>query len=95
MSNKTSDTTNSCHCGCGDTTRGGRYLPGHDAKHKKTLVDAAFAGSKRAASKLQTLGWSKFLEAKRAAAPKAEQKSPAKKRGKQAAAGIDSRKKEA
>jgi hypothetical protein len=21
-----------CHCGCGDLTKGGRFLPGHDQK---------------------------------------------------------------
>ena len=62
---KTKKQTNpSCHCGCGGTTKGGRYLPGHDAKHKKELVEAALGGSKRAANKLAKLGWSKFLEAK-------------------------------
>lgn len=55
-----------CHCGCGGTTKGGRYLPGHDAKHKKALVESALGGSKRAAHKLEQLGWSKFLEAARA-----------------------------
>ena len=58
----------SCHCGCGGTTKGGRYLPGHDAKHKKALVEAALGGGKRAANKLEKLGWSKFLEAKLAKA---------------------------
>lgn len=54
-----------CDCGCGAATRGGRYLPGHDAKHKKQLIDDALHGSKRAESKLAKLGWTKFLEAKR------------------------------
>ena len=52
-----------CHCECGGTTKGGRYLPGHDAKHKAALVKTALLGSKRAANKLERLGWSKFLEA--------------------------------
>lgn len=57
-----------CHCGCGGTTKGGRYLPGHDAKHKKALVEAALAGGKRAATRLEKLGWSKFLKARQAKA---------------------------
>lgn len=55
-------TKTQCHCDCGGTTKGGRYLPGHDAKHKKALLEAARGGSKRAATKLESLGWSKFLE---------------------------------
>lgn len=51
-----------CHCGCGGSTKGGRYLPGHDAKHKKALIAAALLGGKRAANKLEKLGWTKFLE---------------------------------
>jgi hypothetical protein len=60
--------TPSCHCGCGGITKGGRYLPGHDAKHKKALVEAALAGGKRAANKLEKLGWGKFLKARQAKA---------------------------
>jgi hypothetical protein len=40
---------------------GGRFLPGHDAKLKKALLADARAGKKRAANKLEKLGWSKFL----------------------------------
>jgi hypothetical protein len=29
-----------CDCGCGGETRGGRYLPGHDAKHRSNLLQA-------------------------------------------------------
>jgi len=50
-----------CLCGCGGRTKGGRFLPGHDAKLKKALVADARAGKKRAANKLEKLGWSKFL----------------------------------
>jgi hypothetical protein len=53
-----------CQCGCEETTKGGRYLPGHDAKHKSALVAAALAGSKRATTKLEQLGRKKFLDAK-------------------------------
>lgn len=67
MTTKTNDQqiAPGCDCGCGSTTRGGRYLPGHDAKHKKQLIDDALAGSKRAEAKLEKLGWTKFLEARR------------------------------
>jgi len=53
-----------CECGCGDVTKGGRFLPGHDAKLKKSLIESALEGSKRAATKLEKLGWTKFLAAK-------------------------------
>jgi hypothetical protein len=52
-------------CGCGETTKGGHYLPGHDSKHKSALVQAALGGSKRAETTLEQLGWAKFLDAKR------------------------------
>lgn len=67
-------TKTECECGCGGATKGGRFLPGHDAKLKKALTEAALTGSKRAETKLEKLGWSKFLDAKRektAAAKKA------------------------
>ncbi len=51
-----------CLCGCEGQTKGGRFLPGHDAKLKKALVAGARAGKKRAANKLEKLGWSKFLD---------------------------------
>ena len=51
-----------CLCGCGGHTKGGRFLPGHDAKLKKALVADARAGKKRAMKKLEKLGWSKFLD---------------------------------
>jgi hypothetical protein len=62
-----------CECGCGADTKGGRFLPGHDAKLKKVLIEAALGGSKRATTKLGTLGWSKFLDAKRETLAKKEQ----------------------
>jgi hypothetical protein len=34
-----------CLCGCGGRTKGGRFLPGHDAKLKKVLVADAHAGA--------------------------------------------------
>jgi hypothetical protein len=50
-----------CECDCGGTTKGGRFLPGHDAKLKKYLVGLALSGKKRAANKLEQLGWTKHL----------------------------------
>lgn len=35
--------TTPCTCGCGETTGGGRYKPGHDARHVKNLVAAVRA----------------------------------------------------
>ena len=29
-----------CYCGCGETTRGGRFRPGHDQKLRKAIEDA-------------------------------------------------------
>ncbi|MEA3188565.1 MAG: hypothetical protein QOD99_2395 [Chthoniobacter sp.] len=55
-----------CECGCGATTKGGRFLPGHDAKLKKELIGAALGGSKRAEAKLEKLGWTSFLDIQRA-----------------------------
>lgn len=34
-----------CLCGCGVNTRGGRYCPGHDAKHHSALKKAAIAAA--------------------------------------------------
>jgi hypothetical protein len=62
---KTKDTKPECECGCGDRTGGGRFLPGHDARLKSALVTAALSGDRRAATKLEALGWTKFLDAKR------------------------------
>lgn len=54
-----------CECGCGEITNGGRFRPGHDAKLKSRLIKEALAGGKRAAAKLEALGWTRFLETKR------------------------------
>jgi hypothetical protein len=54
-------------------------MPGHDAILKKALIESALGGSKRAESKLEALGWSKFLTAKREtrdAAKKAKKAGP-------------------
>ena len=54
-----------CECGCGERTGGGRFLPGHDARLKSALVTAALGGDRRSTTKLEALGWTKFLNAKR------------------------------
>jgi hypothetical protein len=76
MATKKHPTKFLCHCDCGGTTKGGRYLPGHDAKHKAALVKAALLGGKRAANKLERLGWTKFLEAARSKSPAAQTAVP-------------------
>jgi hypothetical protein len=53
-----------CACGCGATVRR-RYLPGHDARHKESLIRRALQGDTAAEVTLEQLGWGKFLEARR------------------------------
>ena len=54
-----------CGCGCGGPVRN-RYRPGHDARHKEGLIRAALGGHVEAETRLADLGWSKFLESRRA-----------------------------
>lgn len=70
MNRKTREKRSSpkCECGCEGVTKGGRFLPGHDAKLKKSLIEAALEGKKRAENRLNQLGWTKFLDAKRSRA---------------------------
>ena len=68
---KTKSNSPKCECGCEATTKGGRFLPGHDAKLKAALIKEALGGSKRAATKLEKLGWKKFLDAKQTKKPSA------------------------
>lgn len=56
-----------CECGCGGTTGGGRFLPGHDSKLKSRLISEALDGDKKAESELRKRGWHPFLERKREA----------------------------
>lgn len=59
-----------CECGCKGTTGGGRYLPGHDAKHKSALIRAVLENQDMGAyAVLEEKGWLKFLEAKLKGAP--------------------------
>ena len=59
-----------CECECGETTGGGRFRPGHDAKLKSRLIHEALDGHdaktrKAAEQRLARLGWTKFLDRKR------------------------------
>ncbi len=40
---KTPKVLPNCGCGCGETTRGGKYRPGHDARHHSALKAAGLA----------------------------------------------------
>jgi len=49
-----------CLCGCGATTKGGRFRPGHDARLKSDLRAKASGNGRQAASaekRLKELGW--------------------------------------
>jgi hypothetical protein len=48
-----------CECACGGTTRGGRFLPGHDAKLKGRLLRQAADGDQGARDELRRRGWEK------------------------------------
>ena len=51
-----------CNCGCGGTkSASARYLPGHDSRHKATLVKAARGGDTRAFVTLRNNGWLNFF----------------------------------
>lgn len=50
-----------CGCGCGAPVKG-NYLPGHDARHKSSLVKAALLGDENARATLAEKNWLKFLD---------------------------------
>ena len=53
-----------CLCGCGDVTKGGRFLPGHDARYKSALVNKARGGGRAADAakrRLVEMGWEKYI----------------------------------
>lgn len=62
-----SATPQDCWCGCEGLTKGGRFLPGHDAKLKGrltgTVKDATLLVKERkeALARVQELGWEKFV----------------------------------
>ena len=65
---------NECQCGCKGITKGGRFLPGHDAKLKSKLVKACKqaktpAQRAKAEKALEDLGWGRFIPAVEAEAP--------------------------
>lgn len=59
---KTKRAPSICLCGCGGTTSGGRFLPGHDAKLKGALIRASRTGDAAATQKLHDLGWGKYAK---------------------------------
>ena len=46
-----------CECGCGKSPKHGRFLPGHDAKHKKALFERADGGDTTSKAAIEGLGW--------------------------------------
>jgi hypothetical protein len=57
--------TNVCLCGCGATTGGGRFLPGHDARLKSELL-GTFRGEGLSAEQqalVASLRWERFMTA--------------------------------
>lgn len=68
-----------CECGCGDETRGGRFIPGHDSKLKAWMIrverglikiaDIEDEGTRNAVKKAMRIGGS-VVEAKPKKAPK-------------------------
>ncbi len=67
-----------CECGCKAGTKGGRFLPGHDAKLKSRLINAVRGGDKASAKRMRDLGWERFV-------PTAEPTKPRAKRSRKAA----------
>lgn len=64
---KTAKQPADCLCECGGQTKGGRFLPGHDAKLKSKLLaalrdsDASTADRVTALSRLEELGWGRYV----------------------------------
>lgn len=70
-------TPNTCVCGCGGTTKGGKFLPGHDARHKSNLIKEVLADESEAAlAELTERGWLIFLEKARNAKAVREGRTP-------------------
>lgn len=64
-----------CLCECGKETRGGSFLPGHDAKYKSALVKRALDDDAEAYTILEQRGWVKFLDKSREAAGKRQDRA--------------------
>lgn len=52
-----------CEC-CGEPTRGGRFLPGHDAKLVSALMERIRSGDREAYAEIQRRCWTKKVPAK-------------------------------
>lgn len=50
--------TRPCACGCGDTTKGGRYRPGHNSKHLAQQFALVVTGVKTGGEALREFRWS-------------------------------------
>jgi hypothetical protein len=55
--------TGSCEC-CGEPTRGGRFLPGHDAKLASALKGRVVSGDSKAFEEMKRRNWLNKLPAK-------------------------------
>lgn len=64
-----------CLCECGVKTKGGTFVPGHDARYKSQLIAIAMGDDEEAAAAAQATleqrGWTKFLDKKREVVAKA------------------------
>lgn len=58
-----------CLCGCGIKTKGGQFVPGHDARYKSQLIATALGDDEDAAVEAERIlegrGWTKFLDKRR------------------------------
>lgn len=58
-----------CLCQCGIKTKGGQFVPGHDARYKSQLIATALGDDADAAAEAERIlegrGWTKFLEKRR------------------------------
>jgi len=62
-----------CGCGCGEMTKGGAFVIGHDMKRKSSLLTAFDAGDEAAGAELVERGWrtEAALAARKVDGPKA------------------------
>lgn len=68
-----------CECSCGQMSKGGRFIAGHDMKLKSALLVAFDAGDEAAGAELVERGWrtEADLAARRVDGPKARQAASA------------------
>lgn len=63
---KPKPTPRACVCGCNEMTKGGEFLPGHDARHKAALIrEVKAGGNDEAYAELERRGWLHFLDKSR------------------------------